>query len=149
MARATPGCGSPSRRISTFLRSAFRVKAVAGSPHEGHAAAVEQFGALLTGLEARLRDDDPDRAILVGDDAATTLRAFTATRRRRAVVHADDLADSVGAAIPPPSADASEIARSAISSPRPGIGWETRERFRALAGRATPMTSVHSEPTRR
>ena len=100
----------------------------------GHTAAVEQFGALLTGLEARLRDDDPDRAILVGDDAATTLRAFTATRVVELVVHADDLAEGVGAAISPPSADASEIVISHLfASTRDRLGDAST--IRALAGR--------------
>jgi hypothetical protein len=100
----------------------------------GHAAAVERFGGLLTGLDARLRADDPDRAILVADDTATTMRAFTTTRVVELVVHADDLAESVGTAIPPPAADASEIVIGAfVASTRHRVG--DARTIRALAGR--------------
>jgi hypothetical protein len=100
----------------------------------GHASAVEQFGALLAGLDARLRDDDPERALLVGDDAATMLRPFTITRIVELVVHGDDLAESVGAAIAPPTADASELAISTlVASNRQRIG--DARTIRALVGR--------------
>jgi len=101
----------------------------------GHAAAVEQFGNLLAGLDARLRDDDPDRALLVGDDAATTLRAFTITRIVELVVHADDLAESVGATIPPPTPDASELViGTLVASNRARVG--DARTIRSLVGRA-------------
>ena len=100
----------------------------------GHAAAVEQFGSLLAGLAARLRDDDPDRALLVGDDAATMLRPFTITRIVELVVHGDDLAESVGAAIAPPTPDASELVIGTLmTSNRQRVG-DTRT-IRALVGR--------------
>ena len=100
----------------------------------GHAAAVDRFGTLLAALDGRLRADDPDRAILVGDDAATTVRAFTTTRVVELVVHADDLAESVGAVIPPPAADAAEIAIGLlVASTRHRVG--DARTIRALAGR--------------
>jgi hypothetical protein len=70
----------------------------------------------------------------VGDDAATTVRAFTTTRVVELVVHADDLAESVGAVIPPPSADAAEIAIGLlVASTRHRLG--DARTIRALAGR--------------
>jgi hypothetical protein len=100
----------------------------------GHAAAVERFGALLAGLAARLRDDDPDRALLVGDDAATMLRPFTITRIVELVVHGDDLAESVGVAIAPPTADASELVIGTLmASNRQRVG--DARTIRALVGR--------------
>jgi hypothetical protein len=103
----------------------------------GHAAAVEQFGALLAGLVSRLRADDPDRALLVSDGAATTVRAFTTTRVVELVVHGDDLAESVGAAIPPPTADAAEIAIGIlVASVRHRLGDAAT--IRALGGRGDP-----------
>jgi hypothetical protein len=104
----------------------------------GHAAAVERFDGLLSRVDARLRDDGPSRPILVGDETTPmTLRAFTTTRIVELVVHADDLAESVGAAIPPPSADASTIVIDHfVSSVRQRIGDAAT--IRALAGRADP-----------
>ena len=100
----------------------------------GHAAAVEQFGALLASLDARLSDDDPDRALLVGDHAATTLRAFTATRVVELVLHADDIAESVGLAIAPPTTDASELVIGMlVASTRNRVG--DARTIRALGGR--------------
>jgi len=100
----------------------------------GHAAAVEQFDALLAGLDARLREDQPDRALLVGDDAATTLRAFTTTRVVELVVHADDLAESVGLTLAPPTADASELViGTLVASTRHRLG--DGPTIRALVGR--------------
>jgi len=133
------GAGYAAVRLgdaSDLDRPPFRIPREGGRrvAARGHAAAVEQFAALLEGLEARLRDDDADRALLVGDDAATTLRAFTTTRIVELVVHGDDLAESVGAAILPPSADAAEIVIGRlVASTRHRVG-DSRP-IRALVGR--------------
>jgi hypothetical protein len=127
-------------RASDLDRPPFRTpreggRRVAG---RGHAAAVEQFGATLARLDARLRADGPDRPILAGDETApTSLRAFTTTRVIELVVHADDLAESVGSVIPPPSVDAAEIVIDHfVSSVRHRVG--DARAIRALAGRADP-----------
>jgi Mycothiol maleylpyruvate isomerase N-terminal domain len=104
----------------------------------GHAAVVEEFGATLARLEARLRDDGPDRPILAGDETApTSLRAFTTSRIVELVVHADDLAESVGTSIPPPPADAAAIVIDHfVASVRHRVG--DAGTIRALAGRTDP-----------
>jgi hypothetical protein len=104
----------------------------------GHAAAVEQFDATLARLGARLRADGPDRPILVGDGTVPmTLRAFTITRIVELVVHADDLAESVGVAVPPLSDDAAAIVIDHfVFAVRHRVGDAAT--IRALAGRADP-----------
>ena len=103
----------------------------------GHAAALERFGALLASLETRLRDDDPDRPVLVADGAATGLRVFTTTRIVELVVHGDDLAEGAGIVIPTPSADAAEIVIDhLVAAVRHRVGDAAT--IRALAGRGDP-----------
>jgi uncharacterized protein (TIGR03083 family) len=127
---------------SDLERAPFRVPREGGRhvAARGHAAVVEQFGATLARLDRRLHDDGPDRAILVGDGTVPmTLRAFTTTRLVELVVHADDLAESVGATIPPPSADAAAIViEHLVSSVRHRVG--DGRTIRALVGRDDPDT---------
>jgi hypothetical protein len=136
------GAGYASIRLdhaSDLERPPFRIPREGGRrvAARGHAAAVERFDGLLSGLAPRLRDDDPDRLLPVGDDTATTLRAFTTTRVVELVVHADDLAESVGADFPPPSADAAEIVIGhLVAASRHRVG-DARV-IRALAGRGDP-----------
>jgi hypothetical protein len=104
----------------------------------GHAAVVEQFGTTLARLDARLGADGPDRPILVGDGTVPmTLRAFTITRVVELVVHADDVAESVGEAVPPLSDDAAAIVIDHfVMAVRHRVGEATT--IRALAGRTDP-----------
>jgi uncharacterized protein (TIGR03083 family) len=104
----------------------------------GHATVIEQFGATLARLDARLRADGPERPILVGDGTVPmTLRAFTTTRIVELVVHADDLAESVGTAVPPLSHDAAAIVIDHfVMAVRRRVGAAAT--IRALAGRSDP-----------
>jgi hypothetical protein len=139
------GAGYASVRLADAAeldRPPFRIPREGGRrvAARGHAAAVERFDTLLARLDARLPDDEPDRAVLVGDDSATTLRAFTTTRVVELVVHADDLAESVGLdlpPLPPLSADTAEIVIGhLLASTRHRVG--DARTIRALAGRADP-----------
>src|SRR5262245_25216069 len=125
---------------SDLGRPPFRVPREGGRrvAARGHARVVEQFGETLARLDARLNDDGPDRAILVGDGTVPmTLRAFTTTRIVELVGHADDLAESVGATIPPPSPDSAAIViEHLVSSVRQRVGDDRT--IRALVGRADP-----------
>jgi hypothetical protein len=123
-------------RPSDLARPPFRIPREGGRrvAARGHAAAVEQCAALLAALGSRLRDDDPDRAFLAGDRAATTLGAFTTTRVVELVVHADDLAESVGVAIPAPSPDAADLVISTLTAANRHRVGDART-IRALVGR--------------
>ena len=125
---------------SDLDRPPFRVPREGGRrvSARGHAAVVAQFADTLARLDARLRADGPDRPILVGDGTVPmTLRAFTTTRIVELVVHADDLAESVGGAIPPLSDDAAAIVIDHfVLAVRHRVGDATT--IRALAGRSDP-----------
>jgi hypothetical protein len=126
-------------RASDLDRPPFRIPRDGGRRvgARGHAAAVEQFGTLLARLADRLRDAGPTRGIVVGDETVTTLRAFTTTRVVELVVHADDLAESVGADLPAPTAAAADVVIGhLVASVRHRIG--DRRTLRALAGRSDP-----------
>jgi len=101
----------------------------------GHMLVTQQFAETLARLDGRLRDDGPDRAILVGDGTVPmTLRAFSTTRIVELVVHADDLAESVGVAVPPPSIDAATIViEHLVAASRYRVG--DARTIRALVGR--------------
>jgi hypothetical protein len=136
------GAGYASVRLdrrSDLDRPPFRIPREGGRrvAARGHAAAVEQFGALLARLADRLRDAGPARGIVVGDETVTTLRAFTTTRVVELVVHADDLAESVGADLPPPSPAAADVVIGhLVASVRHRVG--DQRTLRALAGRSDP-----------
>jgi uncharacterized protein (TIGR03083 family) len=103
----------------------------------GHSDVVETFRSSLEGVVARLRRESPERPILVGNhSSASTLRAYTVTRLVEVVVHADDLAESVGAAIPPPHGDAADVVIDFLfASVQYRLGPAAT--IRSLAGRAS------------
>jgi hypothetical protein len=68
-----------------------------GVAARGHASLVAGIDAAVARLLARLPDDDGERLIGLPDASqATTLHRYTETRVVELVVHAGDLADSVG-----------------------------------------------------
>jgi hypothetical protein len=101
----------------------------------GWVAVAEAYDQALTRLVARLHGEDPGRLVPLPDAAsATTVRAYTTTRLVELVVHADDLAESVGAPVAPPTADASDaVIEFLVRATRHRVG--DAEVVRALAGR--------------
>ena len=102
----------------------------------GHAAVAEGFERQLHVLVARLADERSDRLVVLPDaSTSATLHDYTETRIVELVVHADDLASSVGAQLEPPPFDAATIAIDfLVRSIRHRAGDSAT--LRALAGRS-------------
>jgi hypothetical protein len=128
------------RRLADLDQPPFRVPRENGHrlAERGHTTVVEQFATSLARLVGRLRDDDPARPIAGADDTThSTLRAYTVTRVVELVIHGDDLAESVGVAIDPPTSDAAGVVIEFLfASVRHRLGDALV--IRALAGRADP-----------
>ena len=103
--------------------------------NRGHAAVTESYRTALSRLVVRLADESHERPIILPDTAtATTLTDYTITRIVELVVHADDLAESVGVSVDPPSAASADLAIDfLVRAARFRMGEP--ELLRALAGR--------------
>jgi hypothetical protein len=62
----------------------------------GHAALIEHFDSTISDLATALKDEPPDRRIVVFDDLIIGLSDYLRTRIVELVVHTDDLACSIG-----------------------------------------------------
>jgi hypothetical protein len=101
----------------------------------GHAAVADGFERQLQLLVARLAGERGDRLVVLPDTSTSaTLHDYTETRIVELVVHADDLASSVGAQLEPPPLDAATIAIDfLVRAVRHRAGDSAT--LRALAGR--------------
>ena len=117
---------------------AFRVVREGGErvAARGNAVVADGFERQLHVLVARLAGERSDRLVVLPDaSTSATLHDYTETRIVELVVHADDLASSVGAQPQPPPIDAATIAIDfLVRSVRHRAGDSAT--LRALAGRS-------------
>jgi hypothetical protein len=125
-------------RDSDLDDPAFRVVREGGErvAARGHTAVADGFERQLHVLVNRLAGERHDRLVVLPDAlTSATLHDYTETRIVELVVHADDLASSVGAQPEPPPIDAATIAIDfLVRAVRHRVGDSAT--LRALAGRS-------------
>lgn len=76
----------------------------------GHEQVLRRWEEVVTEARDRLAQESPDRLVAVVDDLVLTIEDYLATRVVEILVHADDLAVTLGIDSPPPPPAAAELA---------------------------------------
>ena len=99
--------------LQSDLHVAVRAKGEAEAA-EGYDALLERLGGLIGRLEERLGAEPRERLVRVFKDLVLTLDDYLVTRLIEQLVHADDLAVSVGVESPAPPAGAMDVTLGAL-----------------------------------